>query len=119
MLHVLRHGSKRSDTMLFNNLVSQSRGGTFTKYSGKISPDSDQRVIFKGIPVYLRVTDLETTKVGVNTPTYSAAFMGKATFDPSNSPYYGNSFSFVDDHTLRIKNSGATSSYYYAFWALE
>ena len=28
MLHVLRHGSKRSDTMLFNNLVSQSGGGT-------------------------------------------------------------------------------------------
>ena len=107
--------------MLFNNLISQSGGGTFTKYSGRIDPDSDQRVIFKGIPVYLRVVGSEhdADHVGINTPTYSAAFMGKATFDPSYSPYYGNAFSFVDDHTLRIKNSGATSSYYYAFWALE
>ena len=104
--------------MLFNNLIHQI-GGTFTKYSGEIPKDSDQQVTFKGVPVYLRVTNLETTHVGVNTPTYSAPFMGVADFGTSDSPYYGHQFSFVDEHTLRIKNSGGPYTYYYTFWALE
>lgn len=105
--------------MLFNNLVHKIGGGTFTKYSWKIPPDSDQQVTFKGVPVCLRVHNTDRNVVGMNTPTYSAPFMGVADFGTSDSPYYGNQFSFIDEHTLRIKNSGGTSAHYYTFWALE
>lgn len=74
MLHVLRHGSKRSDTMLFNNLVSQSGGtepttirihvdpGRSDRYS---IPESTTLICFVGIANGASCAMYKRTKDGV------------------------------------------------------